>query len=225
MILNEYNSLVAVENQLSKLIAINLKKAIKANGIAKMLLSGGSTPKGLYQKLSKIDLDWGKVIIGLVDDRFVDRMDTDSNHRLIAEHLLINHACNAKFIGMVYDQNPKLNIKIVESIYEIFDSKIDVTLLGMGLDGHTASLFPTDAASQNALEDGFSHSVLNTIAAVEPIHRISCSKWFLHQSNHLYLMFSGAKKLAILETAKTRNLPIAHFFNTNKTELSIHYNL
>ena len=98
-----FDSKALLEDELAQRIAEILRSEIDQKGTATILLSGGSTPKNLYQKLGEIDLDWSKVHVGLVDERFVSQDSPYSNETLIRESLMSAHAKNAHFHSMVID--------------------------------------------------------------------------------------------------------------------------
>jgi len=197
----EFASKSELEVALCQQIAQDLKGAIERKGLATLLLSGGSTPSGVYRLLSEENLDWTKVNVGLVDERFVPADSPFSNFKLLQETLGQNAAKNVAIHPMVlnskdYDQN----LKEIEETYRIFTDP-DVCLLGMGPDGHTASIFPNDTASQNA----------NSNAPSEPNLRITFNGPILRRATHLYLMITGAQKKAIFEDSEQQQLPIAAF--------------
>lgn len=199
-------------------------EAIEEHGTAHILLSGGGTPKNLYARLSQEDLPWNKVVIGLVDERFVPQDHEKNNGLLIQQHLLQNEAKQAMFIPMIYDAND-LNVNLEEAIkqYKLFENRLDIVLLGMGSDGHTASLFPNDASSNKGLQDDFEQILLNTEADVAPFLRVSCSKKMLLGARNLFLFITGEEKIQVLKNADSESLPIASFMQTN-TILNVYYN-
>ena len=93
----------------------------------------------------------------------------------------------------------------------------------MGSDGHTASLFPGDAASKKALGIDYHELLTYSTADVEPFERISCSRFLLYKSINLYLMIIGEEKLEVLESATKSSFPIATFFKTPTTTLKVHH--
>lgn len=209
----QFESKDKLEDALVTDLLCHLEKAIALNGSASILLSGGSTPKALYSKLSRKKIPWSKVTIGLVDERFVNEFSEYSNEKLIRETLLQNEAKDALFIPMVYDENDEIkNIELVRKAYATFD-RLDAIILGMGEDGHTASIFPDDEASD--LAHHTNEFIVSTKAPNHPIHRITCSIKFLDNAEKTYLFFTGEKKLKVLEESKDRNYPIAHFNNQN----------
>jgi 6-phosphogluconolactonase len=224
MNIKTYHTNKSLEETLSKTIALILKIAIEKFGFANLLVSGGNTPKNLFLILSKEDIEWKNVNIGLVDERYVNSNHEKSNERMVKENLLINNAVKAKLFGLVYNLDDyEENLKVATKIYKVFHSRIDVCLLGMGTDGHTASLFPNDEKSKQGLSLAFHALLNNTNAIEEPIKRISCTRFLMYKSENLFLMINGLEKMNVLQSAKTKSLPIAVFFETPKTELDIYY--
>lgn len=224
MNIHKHTSILVAAEKLCIEIADRLKAAIEEHGQAFMLVSGGSTPKLLFKNLSAYEIPWQDVVVGLVDERFVPETHEKSNAAMIKQELLANRANLATFLPMVFDTDSMdENLIHVRKAYKAFASRIDVVLLGMGKDGHTASLFPTDDASRWAIEDDCLEEIVNTTADVEPSIRISCSGSMLRRSEHLYLLLHGKEKLEVLHAAKKNNLPIAHFFETPTTLLEVHY--
>ncbi len=120
-----------------------LSRAIKKNGRASMAVSGGSTPKPLFERLSTLDIPWNHVVISLVDERWVEPDANDSNQRLVRVHLLQNRAATATFIGMKNDApTAAAGESRCERRLRQIPRPFDLVILGMGNDGHTASLFP-----------------------------------------------------------------------------------
>lgn len=206
----EFESKAALEQALAQAIAAALKEAIAAKGEATLLLSGGSTPSGVYALLSQMELPWQQVTVGLVDERFVGPTSPYSNFKLIGETLLQNEAKVATLVPMVSDESDyEENLRQIEDTYRIF-TDTDVCLLGMGPDGHTASIFPNDPASFAANLES-SCLLSNTNAPATPTQRITCNGPLLRRSKHLFLMITGTQKEEILEQSEKLQLPIAAF--------------
>jgi len=145
------NSLLIRE--LAERIIKTLKKSIETNGSASLVVSGGSTPKTLFELLSQQELDWKKVTITLADERCVPQEDEASNTRLIRENLLQNNASCAQFIPLYENQESPEQAAINASNKLSKIVSYDIMLLGMGQDGHTASLFPEAVNLADALHD------------------------------------------------------------------------
>lgn len=222
MIKQAYPTTSELENQLVIDIVQILKKAINQNGSATLLLSGGSTPIHLYQKLSEKDLLWENVKIGLVDERYVPLESEFSNEKMIREILLQNKATQAQIFGMVLNtQDSEANLVEVNENYHKHLHHIDLCLLGMGGDGHTASLFPGDAASSASLNAQIQNEtkIIYTKAPTHPMHRITGSYTYLMGSENLFLMLTGSAKKDLIFNENRELLPIDFF----KENLTIYY--
>ena len=205
----QYHNMDELENALTKNIVAILKESISTKNHAKILLSGGNTPKGLYHKLSLQDLQWSKIHVGLVDERFVEKNSQYSNEKMIREVLLQNKASKANLTGMIFETDYKNNLDTAKTKYQYFLNS-DVLLLGMGNDGHTASLFPNDESSQNACEDQKA-DLVNTNAPVKPVQRITLNKKFIYEADNVFLMFNGQDKSLVFEKSVENTCPIHHF--------------
>lgn len=129
-----------------------LTEAIDEHGSALLLVSGGSSPEPVYKALAQRTLPWSSVTVALVDERWVEPDHSASNERFIRRHLLTGPAAEAQFIGMKTSaETPQAGLAECESRYAALPDNADVCLLGMGSDGHTASLFPYAEGLDQAL--------------------------------------------------------------------------
>ena len=223
---NIFTNKAELELTLAKEISQKLEQEIKKKGEATLLVSGGSTPKKLYEILSNKEIDWNSVKIGLIDERFVATDTNESNELLIKNTLLQNKATDAKFIGLVFDLDDygeNLNIAILKN--KAFHKSITCSILGMGLDGHTASLFPN---SEEVYTDDSIYGdkmIINTMATSEPSYRISYTKAKILSSKHLFLYFNGKEKLDVFYSAKENKdasiKPISAFIHQNIKTLNV----
>jgi 6-phosphogluconolactonase len=219
--MKEFSSKDQLDQALCADLAKIIQRAISDKGSANILLSGGSSPIRLYELMSNADLDWSKVLIGLVDERFVPPINEFSNEKMIREKLIQNQAQSARFIGMVANTLDQIeNVNFIEGKYQPFMQKIDLVLLGMGEDGHTASLFPNDEVSEQLLRSS-EIGIYNTISPNFPNNRITCSAAMLLQAENIILMLSGEKKLQVFETSQENQLPISFF----KDKLLVYYSI
>lgn len=206
-VFNDHSELIKV---LTSDIRSIIESAIQKKGKAHLLLSGGSTPIPLYKSLASCDLDWDNIHIGLVDERMVDQSSEFSNETLIRN--AFKSANTLHFSSMVLDlSDEKKNLIQVSKNYMPFIGA-DLVLLGMGDDGHTASLFPNDLESDRAIQ-GNDFGICYTKAPNHPSKRITCNRSMLNSSPHLFLYFTGLKKLDKFKLAKQEQTPIFHFEN------------
>jgi len=206
-----------VVESINKALNAVLEKEDRAN----ILLSGGGTPGPIYQKLSTSFSALNQVKIGLVDDRFVPTNDKFSNELLLKNCFSSSKEAIANISGMVIDQtNKALNLELVNKAYSSFIHHTDIVVLGMGIDGHTASIFPNDDESDQ-LRQSQIKGVFYTNAPSYPTQRITCSPELILNATDIYLVISGEQKLEILDQSY-RKLPI-HDFLSKRKDIKIYY--
>jgi|TARA_B110000967_G_scaffold87980_1_gene90606 6-phosphogluconolactonase len=200
---------------LTKLISDKLKLAIDKKGTATFVVSGGTSPLKLFEDLSKIDLPWNKVQITLVDDRLVNKNHIHSNQKLINDHLLKNKAKLANFIP--------LSEKIIKS--KIIITPFDVNLLGMGEDGHFASLFPDMINDFNLFDLSADPNILTITSHGDPfLPRITMNLSLILKSEFIVLLVKGSIKQKIIDQAKNDNsLPIHYLLKSRASNFLLEY--
>jgi 6-phosphogluconolactonase len=202
----------ALASALATRIADNLRDAIKARGEATIAVSGGSTPKRLFERLSHEALDWSRVTVTLVDERWVPDTDERSNARLVESLLLRHHAADASFVPLYAEApTPEAGIAQVRARIGTMKLPFDVTVLGMGPDGHTASFFPGGDRLGEALDLSNTAEVLPMRAPNAGEPRITFTLPILLKARALYLHIEGPDKRTVLEQAEQPDseLPIA----------------
>ena len=200
---------------LTKLISDKLKLAIDKKGTATFVVSGGTSPLKLFEDLSKIDLPWNKVKITLVDDRLVNKNHIHSNQKLINDHLLKNKAKLANFIP--------LSEEIIKS--KIIVTPFDVNLLGMGEDGHFASLFPDMINDFNLFDLSADPNILTITSHGDPfLPRITMNLSLILKSEFIVLLVKGSIKQKIIDQAKNDNsLPIHYLLKSRASNFLLEY--
>ena len=183
-----------------ELITKNLSSSINKYQNASIAVPGGTSPIKIFNELSKQKLDWSKVQITLVDDRLVDPDNDHSNQKLINDYLLKNEAKKSKFIPL----NKNLNKG------DDFKFPLDVCLLGIGNDGHFASLFPNMINNTNMLDPKSKSSIDEVKANGNPfIPRISMNLSLILSSNLIILLIKGKLKQEVLREAyNNKNIPL-----------------
>ena len=183
-----------------ELIKKNLSSSISKYQNASIAVPGGTSPIKIFNELSKQKLDWSKVQVTLVDDRLVDPDNDHSNQKLINDYLLKNEAKKSKFIPLNKNLNKGENFKF----------PLDVCLLGIGNDGHFASLFPNMINNTNMLDPKSKLSIDEVKANGNPfVPRISMNLPLILSSNLIILLIKGKLKQEVLREAyNNKNIPL-----------------
>lgn len=208
-------------DSVTKNIANLVETTLATKSNMTIAVSGGRSPVNLFEALSKLDLPWDKITITLVDERIVATNSSDSNEKLVKRHLLKNKAARAKFIGLVHSLTDN-NINLAKAA-EI--GTIDLAILGMGEDGHTASIFPDCKELKQALNLKNKNSYIITNPLGAKYQRIGLSLSGLSTISYLLLNISGDIKLNVFREAMLRqsyNYPISHLIH-NRPDIYIYW--
>jgi len=223
---NSYKNKDELAKHLAERISAKLASAIKKRKIASLVVSGGTTPIPFFHALSMSPIDWTSIILTLVDERWVDVTDPASNELLVRDNLLQNYAAKARLIGLkTTSPDPFLGEIECESKINGISRPFDTVVLGMGNDGHTASLFPNDARLADGLDPNSKRSCIGVSPENSPYERISMTLPAILDCRHLFLHITGRKKKEVfnkaLEDGPVQDMPIRAFLRQNKVELSI----
>ena len=188
-------------------IAASLEAGLSKSGKVSIALSGGSSPTVLYKGLSSIDLDWARVRVTLIDDRLVPADHDDSNQKLVRNTLLRGKAATAEFIRLQDWQEGHFP---------------DIAILGMGTDGHFASLFPAMMDDARAFDPAADPAIITTAPMGNPPHaRVTMNLSMILAIPHRVLMVIGEEKKAILSAALNgADLPITRLLTHDGTQIS-----
>jgi len=197
----------ALANALAGEIRVELSEAIITRGHASLVVSGGRTPVQLFHQLATESLDWRHVFITLADERWVDPHHESSNERLVRAELLREHAQAAHFVGLknaatTAAEGLDWTWRSLSRLHRPFD----VLLLGMGDDGHTASLFPNSPGLSDALNTSRPPACVAMHAPVAPQERISLNLSALLDARRIIIHIQGASKWTVYQQAKQRGL-------------------
>jgi len=213
---------------LADLVAHRLAAAVARQGTASLAVSGGSTPKKFFQALAKRDIDWSKVIVTLVDERFVPAGNPRSNHLLVADNLLQDKASPARFVPLYHDC-PTVEDAAAAATKETaaIGQPFDVVILGMGGDGHTASFFPHGNNLARALNADTPRCVMTMEAGGAEEPRLTFSFSSLADAGLLVLHIEGEAKKAVLEQAQNgrdeAEMPIRAILNRAVSPVEIYW--
>lgn len=200
-------------------VSERLREGLAQRGQATLVVSGGSTPVPFFHALRDADLDWSHVTVTLADERAVSATHADSNARLVRTHLLQGRAAAAQWLPCLA-ANPQPDelgaaCDALQARLAALSWPVDVVVLGMGADGHTASLFPGAVELVQALADDGARRCL--IAATPeapnvPVPRLSWTPSALLDTRHLAIHTTGVVKRELLQRAcssdDVREMPI-----------------
>ena len=208
---------------LAAAIADNLKAGVKARGAASLAVSGGSTPVRLFKALSaRADVPWDKITVTLIDERWVDENSDRSNGRLVKANLLQGRASLASFVPL-YRGGDEPDVAAAAAAQSAVPQPLDVAILGMGNDGHTASFFPGGDALHEALTGEGPVVAIRAPGAGEP--RVTLTLNRLLAAKALYLHIEGEEKVATLKQAEAEgpveDMPIRAILRQDQTPLTI----
>ncbi|MGE0502803.1 MAG: 6-phosphogluconolactonase [Rhizobiaceae bacterium] len=197
---HEFASGEILARELAANIADDLRGAITVQGGATLAVSGGTTPGRFFDALSAKPLDWPRVTVTLIDERDVPPVSDRSNEKLVRSRLLRGEAANAKFVGL--RGGPDGSLPDAENP-AARDLKLpfDVAVLGMGLDGHTASLFPDADGLQRLLDPKTYPGVYVVLASSAGETRLSWPLAAIVAAGQLYLHIEGDAKRKVAEDA------------------------
>lgn len=225
---HQHENAAAASAALADAVAASLQQALVKQGGAVLAVSGGRSPIAFFEALSQKDLDWAKVGITLVDERIVPTTHADSNTGLVHEYLLKNKAAAATWIPVVEAGKTEAGLSpeaVVRTALKHYRQP-DVLVLGMGGDGHTASLFPQAPQLDKGLDMQNSVPLLHTTPVTAPHERISMTLAAIAATPAVFLAIQGEEKKAVFDqaaAAASKDFPIGYVLNNEKVNCHVHY--
>ena len=181
-----------------------LGAAVLDQGRAVFAGAGGSTPSPIYADLARVELDWSRVVVTLVDERYVPETSPDSNAALMKRTLLTGPAASARFLP-VYAPSVTVDRAAAEASKALAGEggRLDAVLLGMGEDGHICSMFPDSPTLKTLLTPDLKPAVYGVPPGRDglapPQERLSINLPYLAKARRVVLALTGAKKRAVFE--------------------------
>ncbi len=206
-----------------------LGEEITRHGRARMLLSGGTTPAPVYETLAEHPLEWARVEVGLADERWLSPQDRDSNAHLV-RHSFLNLTEGAHFDPLVRVGKPLAECVHDANVQAQHSQPPCLVVLGMGNDGHTASLFPGSRDLERALQSNKPYAALDASGCpvAKDWHlRITLTPHGLSTIGTRLLLLRGKQKLEVLEAALASNdvhaYPVLAALNAPGSPLRVHW--
>lgn len=204
-------------------IADRLAEAIARRGTGFIAVSGGSTPALLFAELSDAAIDWSKVIVTLIDERLVPADQPRSNAKLVSDKLLQGRASEATFVPLYLgtDDSEEAARRARESLSRL-PWPLDVAILGMGPDGHTASFFPDAPNVSELLAEDPARLVLPVESVAAQEHRLTLTLGKIVEAGFLALHIEGPDKKQVLDRVLGgENLPIRAAIETSPRPIEV----
>ena len=221
-----FADLETLSRDLATQIAASLTAAIGARGLASLVVSGGRSPVRLFENLRTRPLDWGRVCIALADERWVAPEDAASNERLVRDVLLKDLAASARFLGLKNGApTPDLGAVSAWETFARVPRPFDTVILGMGDDGHTASLFPGSPNLPSALNRSTAAGCIGMWSPVVPHPRLSLNLTALLDSRRIVVMITGESKwrtyAAACADGPAEEMPVRAVLRQSRTPVDV----
>lgn len=214
--------------ELADRIGRSLLKSIAVHGRASLAVSGGSTPKPLFRQLSALDIPWQDVVITLVDERWVDPADRASNEQLVHRYLLQDRAAAAVFVGLknVFPAAAEGEARCEQALRKV-PQPFTVLVLGMGNDGHTASLFPGSAQLAAATDMNSGKTCMAVTPADAPHERMTLTLPAILNAEEIILHLTGSEKKEVLakaqEAGPAEDMPVRFILRQGETPVAVYW--
>ena len=215
-----------VSRELASQIAATLAAAIGVRGTASLVVSGGRSPVRMFEILRTQSLDWSRVCLALADERWVSPEDAASNERLVREVLLKDQAAAARFLGLKNGApTPDLGAVSAWETFARVPRPFDAVILGMGDDGHTASLFPRSPNLPSALNPAAAAGCIGMWSPTAPHPRLSLNLTALLDSRRIVVLLTGAAKQRTYEAAcaagPVEDMPVRAVLRQSRTPVDV----
>ena len=224
MQLYEFSDRAECERALLDEITAQLQQTIDEKKSASIALAGGNTPKPFYQTLSEQPIHWQNVKVTLTDERWVDSDHEDSNERMLAQTLRQNKGHDCVFFPLKNSEPSPVTgqMRTADMLIKNIPA-LDFAILGMGDDGHFASIFPAMDNTSALLDLKQSAPCLPAYPEGKPA-RMSLTLAYLLKAKALYLFITGKEKHQVLQAMQDSNVehPLPIYYLIHQTVCPLH---
>ena len=228
----EFPDRQAMSAELAGTMGTGLRQLLAKEPAAGLIAAGGTTAPPVLERLSAMDLDWSRIWVTVSDERWVNAQHEASNERMVRDKLLRGPAGDANFIPIYSDHDtPEAAEPHCHARLTAMPWQNSLCMLGMGNDGHAASLFPGTAALTDALNVNYDRLCKTVRPQASPIAgphpRMSLTLMALLQARHIYLVITGAEKRATFDRAllgkDQREMPVRAILQQTNTPVSVYW--
>lgn len=228
VITQRFNDREALADTLARDIAARLRLGLEQRERVSLVVSGGSTPVPLFRRLRTQSLPWTRVDVTLADERWVDAGHPDSNEALVRRELLQDNAAAATLVPLKSPEDtPEAAAAHCEARLNALSRPFEVVVLGMGKDGHFASLFPDTAALKSGLNMDAHALCVPCHPDLAPHPRMSLTLPALLNARHVILHITGEDKLGVLEQAldapSAPEVPISALLHQKRVPIHVYW--
>jgi len=218
----------ALVDTLAADLVVQLRDSLADHAAASLVVPGGRTPTPLFQRLARADLPWHRITIALGDERWVEPTEAASNERLVRSELLQARAAAARFVGLKNAAaspaaGATASFQGLAGVPRPFSSVV----LGMGEDGHFASLFPGAEGLAAALDPTAPPACVAMTAPTAPAERMSLNLAALLEARRIVLLLTGATKWRVYERAReagsTLELPVRALLTQRSVPVTVYF--
>jgi 6-phosphogluconolactonase len=224
---NVFDDAESMATALADRVAAMLRLALRQRGEATLVVPGGKSPVAFFQALARRKLNWARVTVTLADERWLPSEHPDSNAGLVQAHLLQGPAAAARFVPLYGGEStPAAGLEACAQRLAELPRPFDVVLLGMGEDGHFASLFPGTAGLADLLDEE-GPALAEVIPPAASHARMSLGLSALTDARHVLVQIQGQRKAEVIEAAgsgaqypigallRQRRCPVQVFFSSS----------
>lgn len=228
----EFSDRQTLSTDLAVTLGTGLSQVLAAAPVAGFIAAGGTTAPPVLERLAAMDLDWSRVRVTVSDERWVNTQHEASNERMVRDKLLRGPAGRANFIPMYSEHaTPEAAEASCHARLAAMPWRNSLCMLGMGTDGHAASLFPGTSALADGLNPDYGRFCRAVRPQASPIAgphpRMSLTLAALLQARHIYLVITGAEKRAAFDRAlqgtDQRAMPVRAILNQTTAPVSVYW--
>ena len=216
----------AASSAAADFLAEHLERRLAEQRRASLIITGGSSPNRCYEHLAEKHLDWDRVDLVLSDERWVPPDHEDSNERLARRKLAVNGASAASLLSMSdADSSIEARVDALNVQLKLLPVPFSAALLGMGEDGHFASLFPDAQGLKEGLDSDNPDFCMAVKTAASPHPRLSLTLSAISRSDAVLLLIFGEAKKAVIEDAFAGkgNYPVADLLRQKRAPVHVYW--